>query len=307
MKLIKRIVHIRFLLVVCWAMAAAGVAAKGIVALPEVPEEVPMGRPRANYIIEHYWDKMPWKTAHTMPRKMETSLRDFAQLLPLAAPDTVFLSVDKLLKGASKKPELMRALMPMAEATFHSDTALLLSDDVYLPFAQAAAKFKKLDAAERERYGRQAGVIASSARGRTLPAIMVTGRNGKEFALNDTVAGAQTYVYIIETPESGRLERVRFAANVAARQLVAAGLLKPVLLYGGEATEDWWKSTEGLPREWSVGQMPNAAEHFDLRNTPAIYLTDKEMTVVSKWMPMSALITNCEQLIQALQKELEQK
>lgn len=297
----------KYILLILSAVLALGVQAQGLFGLPEVPDEVALGRPRANYIIEHYWDKMPWKSAHTMPRKMETTLRDFAELLPLASADTVFLSIDKLLKGASKKPELMRALMPMAEATFHSDTAVLLSDEVYLPFARAAAKYKKLDASERERYRIQANIIETSSEGRTLPAVMATAGNGSQFALNDTTSGAHSYVYIIETPESGRFERVRFAANVAARQLVAAGLLKPVLLYAGKAPADWWESTAGLPKQWSVGELTNAGDLFDLRRAPAIYMASPQMTVVSKWMPMSALLTNCEQLIQALQKQLEQQ
>jgi len=275
--------------------------------LPTVPDDVPLGRPRANYIVEHFWDKMPWKKAYTMPGKMEATLRNFAGLLPLAAADTVYLSINKLINGASKKAENFKALMPMAEATFHSDTAMFYSDDVYLPFARAAAAHKKLDKGERERYARQAQIIESSAQGKTLPGLQITRRDGSTFALNDTTSGAQSYVIIIETEESGRFDRVEFAANIAARQLVTAGLLKPVLIYAGEARDDWWSSTDGLPEQWSVGQLPDAGDYFDLRVAPAIYMADPQMVVATKWMPMPSLISNCEHLIQTLQKQLEQQ
>lgn len=303
----KLMIKRRILLAAMAAVWCIAVSAQGLVPLPAVPDGLQPGRERANYIVEHYWDKMPWKTAAQMPVKMETTLRDFAQLLPLAAADTVYASIDKLLKGAMKKPEVFRALMPMAEATFHADTALVRSDDVYLPFAKAAAKFKKLDSTERERYARQAQIIESSSVGKTLPPLMVTRRDGTTFALNDTASAAQTYVIIIETPESGRFDRVSFAANIAARQLTEAELIKPILIYAGEAPEEWWNSTEGLQKQWSVGQLPDAAKYFELRALPEIYLADGEMTVVSKQMPMPALINNCEQLLQSIINQLEQQ
>ncbi len=281
--------------------------AQGLMPLPSVPDEVPIGRPRANYLVEHFWDAMPWKSASSMPVKMETSLRTFAELLPHASADTVFASIDKLLKNAVKKKDCFKALMPMAEATFHADTAMLPSDDVYLPFARAAANFKKFSKEERERYATQAQIIESSAVGKRLPAVNITRRDGSSVTLNDTFSQAQSYVIIIETPESGRFDRVRFAANIAANQLVAAKLLKPILIYSGEAPEQWWSSTETLSSEWVIGQLTDAGRYFDLRVEPAIYMADGQMTVAAKWMPMDGLINNCEQLIQSITKQLEQQ
>lgn len=267
---------------------------------PVAPESLPVGRPRANYIVEHFWEQMPWKTAHTMPQKMENTLRAFADFLPLASADTVHRSIGKLIDGARKKPQCFATLMRIAEATFHSDTAVLYSDEVYLPFAAAAAKFKKLPEEERARFAEQARIIETSSEGSTLPALAATRRDGSQFALNDTTSGAATYVIIIETPEAGRFDRVRFAANFATHQLIDANLLKPILLYAGKAPEEWWSSTENLPQNWLVGEMPDAAGRFDLRQAPAIYLVDRQMKVISKWMPMDILISNSERLVKSL-------
>lgn len=267
---------------------------------PVAPESLPIGRPRANYIVEHFWDRMPWKNAHTMPRKMENTMRDFADFLPLASADTVHRSIDKLINGARKKPQCFAALMRIAEATFHSDTAVLYSDEVYLPFAAAAAKFKKLPAEERARFADQARIIETSSEGSTLPAIAATRRDSSQFVLNDTTSGASSYVIIIETPGAERFDRVRFAANFATHQLIDANLLKPILLYAGKAPEEWWSSTENLSQRWLVGEMPDAARWFDLRQAPAIYLVDQHMKVISKWMPIDMLISNSEHLVKSL-------
>lgn len=297
----------RYILLIISAifLLTASAQVNTLFAYPVAPESLPVGRPRANYIVEHFWDAMPWKKAHTMPRKMEQTVRDFADFLPLASADTVHRSLDKLIGGARKNADCFRELMRIAEATFHSDTALLFSDEVYLPFAKAASGFKKLPADRRAYYEAQARVIEASSEGSTLPTLMATSRDGSQFALNDTTSGAQSYVIIIETPGSESFERVRFSANYAVRQLADAGLLKPVLIYAGKAPDRWWDSVGNLPASWNVGEMPDAAESFDLRQTPAVYMFDPQMKVVVKWMPLGLLVSNCEQLIQNLSRRLE--
>lgn len=284
------------------AMASAQSAATYF-PYPTPPESLAIGRPRANYMVEHFWDRVAWKTAYTAPARMEQSLRDFASFLPLAAPDTVRASVEKLIKESSKKPANFEKLMQMAEATFRSDTASLFSAEVYLPFARAAAAYKKFPAGLRERYARQVQVMESSTAGSVLPAIEAVRRDGSRFALNDTTAGAQSYVLIIERPSDidGRFERVRFTANSAASELIEAGMLKPILvLAAAEDDESWWKSVENLPAQWSVGRLADAESWFDLRVSPSVYMMDPSMTVVSEWMPLSTLIVNCENLVRAL-------
>lgn len=279
----------------------------GLFAYPVAPESMPLGRPRANYIVEHFWEAMPWKKAHTMPARMERTLRDFAGMLPLASPDTVHRSVGKLIEGARKKTECFEALIPMAEATFHSDTALLFSDEVYLPFAEAASQFKKFPQAERRRYGLQAQVIRSTSVGAELPPIKATRRDGTEFALNDTATRASSYVIIIEQPGSERFDRVSFAANYAVNSLINSGLLKPVLIYAGTAPDEWWKTTEGLSSSWSVGELPDASQWFDLRVSPAVYVLSSEMNVAAKWMPVPSLIANCESLLKRANQTVDEK
>ncbi|MDE5660791.1 MAG: DUF5106 domain-containing protein [Muribaculaceae bacterium] len=296
----------RFSLLIAGLLIALGALAQGatLFAYPVAPESLPFGRPRANYIVEHFWDDMPWKTAHTMPMKMENTLRGFADFLTIASADTVHRSVNKLIAGARKKAECFDALMTMAEATFYSDTAHLYSDEVYLPFVEAASTFKKLPAERRERYARQARVIKASSEGMTLPAITARRSDGSEFALNDTVSGAMTYVIIIEQPGSSRFERVRFAANHAVNSLAEAGLIKLMLIYAGEAPEQWWLTTAGLSGSWSVGELPDAAEWFDLRQSPGVYLLDGKMTVTAKMMPVDVLIANCENLVNSINRSI---
>lgn len=297
----------RYILFIFSCLAAVSLWAQAATYFPYPvpPESLPLGRPRANYMVEHFWDHCHWKTAYASPAKMQGALEDFAGMLTLAAPDTVRLSTAKLIKESQKKPADFGALMRMAERTFNSDSATIFSDEVYLPFAEAAAAYKKFTAEERAKYAQQAQRILSSSEGMTLPALKATDRNGHTVMLNDTTSGASTYVLIFEEPgdRDARFSRVQLAANIAARRLIDGGVLKPILVFAGKADADWWKGTENLSEQWTVVEMPQAGEYFDLRMRPSLYMLDRDMTVVSKWLPLTALINNCEQLVRMIDNQ----
>ncbi len=272
---------------------------------PVPPESLPMGRPRANYMVEHFWDRCKWKAVYSVPENMEGALRDFANLLPLAASDTVYASIEKLIKNTQKRPTDFAKLIKMAEATFNSDSATIYSDDVYFPFVNAAAKYKKFKPEERATYAKIAQIISSSSEGKTLPAIQAKGIDGSVVTLNDTSSCAKSYVVILENPSnaSARFERVRFAANIAARRLIEAGLLKPILVATEEPDESWINATKSLPEQWTVAILPDASQYFDLRIAPAIYMLNEQMIVAAKWLPMNTLTANCEQLMRTLDRQ----
>lgn len=264
---------------------------------PVAPENLPIGRPRANYLVEHFWDRCPWKSAYSSPQKMEQSIRDFADYLPHASADTVFQSIDHLIKQSQKKPADFEKLLKMAEATFFADTASKFSDRVYLPFAEAGAGFKKFRPEQRAYYERQARIINNSMVNSPVPDLRVTAADGSTHALNDTTAGVQTYILIFERPDADRFDRIRFAANISVGKLVDAGLIQPILICAGEADAAWWKAAENLPRGWKAMALANAADLFDLRQNPSVYLADGSMKIISRQMPLGLLTANCEQLV----------
>lgn len=269
---------------------------------PTAPENLPHGRQRANYIVEHFWDRCPWKQAYSSEASMTHAIEDFASFLPHASADTVHQSIQKLIDNSSKRPEDLAALLRIAEATFHSDTATLYSDEVYTPFARAGAKAKKFKPELKKKYAAQLQILESSSEGSAIPPLMAFRRDGSPFAINDSTAKAQTYVYIFEEPGSvlNRLDRIRFASNVSAEKLINSGILKPFLLCIEQPDDDWWDSTSGLSEAWSVGYLPKANEYFDLRQLPTSYIVDPELIINSKLLPINILTANCEQLISTL-------
>lgn len=286
------------LLTIIFALSLVGpiIAQEQWMQLPTPPQSLPLGRPRANYIVEHYWDFCPWKSAYSNPKRMEQQLCDFADLIPHAAADTVLKSVDCLIANTAKRPSDIETLVDIARATFHSDTAYFFSDQIYLPFVNAALRTKKLSPQARQLAQDELTLLNSSMEGAHIPSLQAIDPQGHNIALNDTAAGAETYVFIIEKPGDDRFERIVFAANIAVNQLIANGLIKPILIYAGTPDDDWRNDARRMPQGWQTLALPDAGKHFDLRQQPSVYIVDKDMTVSYKLLPLRALTINCENL-----------
>lgn len=288
----------RLLITVLITLSAfAGAMADTWFPYPTPPEILPLGRPRANYIVEHFWDRCPWKSAYSSTAKMEETLRDFATFIPHAAADTTFLSIETLIKNTQKKPADFATLLKLAEATFYSDTAKTFSDVVYRPFAEAGATFKKFKPEQRNFYARQLKIIDNSMLNNPVAQLPVVAADGTVTNLNDTTPGVQTYILIFERPDDDHFDRVMFSANISVNKLIEAGLIQPILICAGEPTEEWWASTKRLPEGWRAVAMKNADTEMKLGNMPSVYLADAEMKIISKFMPLDILIYNCEQLV----------
>ncbi len=272
---------------------------------PTPPESLPIGTPRANYCVEHFWDHCPWKSAFSARKKMEGAFVDFAEIFPIASADTVYAAIDKLIDNVKKRPSDLLELAKIAESTFYADTAILPNDMVYLPFAKAAAKNKKIDAQERERLARQVTVIENSQIGSMLPDATLQLADGSTISLKDTTAGASEYVLIFDTPGaiSGRLDRIRLAANASAKELIDANLLKPIFIYPGNAPAEWWSDNNGLPENWTVAAMPDAENVIDMRATPTVYVTDASKRITDRFLPIDVLIAACEKIMDQLRRE----
>ena len=286
-------------------MMGLGLAAQDFFPYPVPPESMPVGRARANYMVEHFWEKCPWKSAFSSHRRMQKAFFDYADMLPLAQRDTVFASIDALIKNVKKQPADLLKLTELAEAAFYSDTAIVPSHEVYLPFAKAAADCKKLTAEQRKMYARQVSVINATSIGCNMPAVKILrDAVGNTSMLNDSSAGAKEYLIVFDVPNSAeaRMQRVRLAANVGVNSVVSSGNLHIIYLYPGKPEAAWWDDAKSLPSAWTVGALPGAEDLFDFRRQPVTVLTDSEMKIINKGIYIDDLIDACESIMQHMQQ-----
>lgn len=283
------------------ALALPSVAQSGTETLfpyPTAPDDEPNFRVRANYLVEHFWDRCNFGSAFLSKGKMATAFSDFAAFMPHASADTVHAAIDKLITNVKKKaPKNVGDLAEMAEATFYADTARFWSDEIYLPFARAAATNKKVPSAQRERFAAHTLVLENSQEGMKIPSLVMTLRDGTKSNL-DSLASPCTIV-LFESPgcTDCSLTRARLAANISVKQLIDARILRVADIYMNKPDAAWKESVGTLPANWTVAACPEAERYVDMRVTPAIYMLDKENRILYKHMTIDRLLSHLESVV----------
>lgn len=161
---------------------------------PVPPDSMQMFQNRCDYIVSRFWDRCNFERAMNEPEKFNTVFGDWISIIPHASADTTHVAVDKLLKRFEKKGDITLKLANMAENWLFSDTAQYNSPEVYLPFAKAAAKHKKISKVDRARYESHVRILESSSVGSIVPPIAITKSDGSSATL-DAITGNSIFLF----------------------------------------------------------------------------------------------------------------
>ncbi|MDE6331775.1 MAG: DUF5106 domain-containing protein, partial [Muribaculaceae bacterium] len=242
---------------------------------PTPPEELSNLYQRCNYLVDHFWDKCNLTTAFLSKQRLNNAFGDWVGFMPYATADTVHMAIDKLVDKVKKSGPNTLTLARMAESWLWSDTAEIRSEELYLPFAKAAANHKKISGADRARFSAHIKQIENSSVGSQLPSLKLTAPDGTKSLLSDY--DCTNLVIFFNDPDCTdcNMARVRLSANHNAKRLIEAGKLTILSIYPGNPDDTLWlaAATE-YPDNWIVVAAPDADEFFDLRETPAIYLAN---------------------------------
>ncbi len=250
---------------------------------PTVPDSISTLQGRANFLVDHFWDYCDLKKAFSSRAKMAGAFSDYLSFMPHATADTVYMSIDKFLKKLEKQPNDLLFIARKAEEYLYSDSAKFWSDELYLPFARAVAKNKKIDKANKQRFEHFARILSSTQIGMPAPELKYTDRNGNP----GTYAADTTYsvtVLFFNDPDCDdcRLARARLNADIKASYLQKQGIMRVVSICPGEADDAWKDAVKTYPENWAVGATPDADEIYDIRNTPSFYLIDENNVIQAK-------------------------
>lgn len=262
---------------------------------PKVPEDKNILSERCNYLVYHFWDKANLTTVFSSKQKLHNTLGDWFGFMPYATADTVHMAIDKLIEKVSKNGPNTLTLAEMAEAWVYSDTAEMRSEELYLPFAKAAATHKKIGKAERARLAAQVKVIESSAVGATVdPALRFKDRNGSGKSFGDITGESILVGFVDPMCSDCQLDMVRLSANTHIRDMVDRGELTIVLIYPDDSNERWEAKVATMPENWIAGTMPDADEYFDISAIPAYYFLDATHKIIAKNLPVDQVIAAAE-------------
>jgi len=245
---------------------------------PTVPDTITNFYGRTDYLVTHFWDRCNFKTAFSSRQKMAGALRDYLTFMPYATRRVAHRSVANLIKGLEKQPEDLLFMANKAEEYMYGDSAMFVSEELFLPFARAIATNKKIDKAERARFDRLSQQIMRSQIGAPAPYIDFTDRNSEQRNLSQIPDTASITIVIIDTPDcfDCRLARTRLNADITFTQLIDEGSVKVVDLTPGEPSEEWKAAVASYPEKWIVGASPNISDYIDLKGEPMFLLLDRQ-------------------------------
>lgn len=257
---------------------------------PTPPEALTNFYERCNYMTWHFWDNCNLKSAFSSLERMDDSFADFVSLAIHASADTALQSVDRLLKEVGKTPKNLLSLGKMAHRHLYSDSTLYVSEQMYLPFAQAVANCKKIPAEDRKPFARDAKILSSSQEGMIAPDLSFTRPDGSKGKLND-ITGKRILLFFND-PENldSHMSLVRLSADFNLKQLHDKGFLQLVVLYPGKPTEKWENEVSDLPTEWVIGASPEAGEYFELSKLPRVAYLKNDHTILTRDIDSARMI-----------------
>lgn len=259
---------------------------------PQAPDNLATLQERTTYLVAHFWDRCDLQSAFSSRDKFKKAFTDYVSFMPYADPDTIRSSITSLIKTVKKTPENMLTLGQIAEETLYGDSAVIWSDELYLPFAQAVVDTKKIPETSKARFRHHAGILGKSQIGMVFPSIKSFDRNGKKTSVTDTISTPLTILMVNDPDcEDCLLVKTRLSANIKANQLISENKLTIVSIYPDEADSYWISTAKSYPDNWIAIAAPEIDSQLDMRMTPSIYVLDKDRHIIAKNIDIDSVLT----------------
>lgn len=258
---------------------------------PQAPESLTTLSQRANFVVEHFWDRCNLKSAFSSRDKMAKAFRDYVTYMQFATKDTTITSINKLIKEVQKKPKNMLTLAQIAEETLYGDSALFWSDELYLQFTNAVIKTKKISKADKARYEHHTKILTNSLTNSTLPNFEYEIPNGEKQQFDSIKAPAIILFFNDIDCTDCQLAKVRLATDINLNKLIDLGVIKIVSIYPGEANEEWKMEASNYPKNWIVGACNDIYDMFDMRVIPTIYQLDENHKIIAKNLNVDGILS----------------
>ena len=286
------------------ASSAAAQTTETYFEYPKVPENLETLTEKADFFIENFWKRCNLKSAFSSRQRMEEAFRDYVSFMPYADAAVVHSSIDRLIDEVRKNPKNLLTLAEIAEATLYSDTAKVVCDECYLPFAKAVAENRKISAAEKARFEYQASALGGSQVGMLAPDFTYTRPDGSQGMLSDLPAGAYVLLFIND-PDCTECElaRMRLSADINLNDLVKSNRIIVLSIYPGEADDEWRDRASVYNKRWEVGAVPDIDETYDMRNPPVIYYLNGQHVILSKNFDIDNLLEAFRRVNEKIDKE----
>ncbi|MDE6541937.1 MAG: DUF5106 domain-containing protein [Muribaculaceae bacterium] len=252
---------------------------------PVPPDGMTLLRERCNFLVYNFWSRADMKKVFDQPEKLNAAFGDWISFMPYCAADTAHLAINNLLRTVAKDGKKLQQVARMAENWTFCDTTEIYSEELYRPFAAAAATSKKVPAADRARFSQHLRRINSSALGQTLPSLPYVATDGTKHMLEADSTLSTMIVVADPSDMEATTAGIRFSIDPNTRSLIEEGRLRVAWFVAGAPSPEAEQHLAKLPDTWVKGSLPDVDDFFSLRVRPAVFLLDEHNRVILKDRP----------------------
>lgn len=274
-------------------LAATLTASARSLELPPLPADLHTDAQRDEFMAMHFWDRLDFAdTIRSLdPQLIDGAFSYYATILH-RSPDSVrTASVDTLLSRAASVPSAYMLMLETARAHLYSPDSPVFSEDIYLAFLDFV--FARGDDSDIDRMIRD-DIMRNRPGTPAADFTFATADGGTSTALDPE--GRSRTLLVFYDPDCDTCHHLigRLRSAAALQTAVATAALRVVLVYIGDDRDLWLRDAASLPDDWTIGiddcGMVEDADLYVIRNTPSVYLIDRDGTVMLKEPAFDVLV-----------------
>lgn len=258
---------------------------------PVAPESLSSLVDKSNYLIEHFWDSMDFKSTTTVDQNaLIDAMKVYSVPMRWADITKAEKATDKLIEKISKNPTLLTQFTKAAEEIMYGPRAEYWIDVVYLKFLDAYLKNKKIPETRKSKYRKQQTTLKNTLIGQTAPTFEFTGKNGKAEKYMP-MSTPTLLIFGDPTQANWRMTRLKMETSVPLRQAVDQGKLNIIYLIPFQM-DNWEDEVKNYPVNWTVGNATDIDNILDIRVNPSVYYIGGDGKIIMKNAPIENAVND---------------
>lgn len=265
--------------------------------LPIVPNMIQSEEERIAYLCEHFWDNLNTNDTILL-RNSEKFEEYFALYLTFLKSEPLDISTKNIasfLNKTGKNNEWSELIMQMATKYLYHIESPLLSEELYIPFAQYALSTPNLSIKDSILYTLRLEVALKNRPGSIANDFSFVTSKGKQTTLHNSIERCTLLFFNDPECENCKEAKSQLIGNDIIRQMTENGTLQPIMIYTEGDSKVWKQHKHDCPKGWISGfdaeENIRMRRIYELRAMPCIYLIDKDKKVILKDADINTLIT----------------
>lgn len=253
-----------------------------------VPTLITEPEKRAEYLVQHYWDKFDFKdTAYVhLPEVTEQALSDYLNTLQYTTPEVASASLKQTMKRAEADSTMFAYFAGVYEKYLYDPNSPMRNEELYIPILQAVIESPIVDEAHKIRPAHLLELALKNRRGEPATDFTYTLADGRTGTLGK-VKSDYVLLYFYN-PDCSACKEItdQLAVSPLIGEWTKGGKLKILAVYTDEDLDAWKNHLPYMPASWINAYDKNIVlkndEMYDLKAIPTLYLLDKDKKVLLK-------------------------